>query len=131
MDEQAGVGAFYDDLAPDYHLLFPDWSAAIAAQAAVLDRLISPSGATVLDCACGIGTQAIGLAARGHRVVACDVSPVAARRCASEAATRDLVLPAVAADMRRLPFAAAAFDVVICIDNAIAHPRSTAPRTAR
>jgi glycine/sarcosine N-methyltransferase len=121
MDEDADVGAFYDDLAPDYHLLFPDWSAAIAAQAAVLEGLIGAAGAAVLDCACGIGTQAIGLAARGHRVVAGDVSPVGARRCAAEAAARNLVLPAVAADMRHLPFPSAAFDVVVCIDNAIAH----------
>src|SRR5262245_33210489 len=112
---------FYDDLAPDYHLLFADWSAAIAAQPEVLDRLITAPAAAVLDCACGIGTQAIGLAARGHHVVASDLSPVAARRAASEAAARGLNVRALAADMRRLPFAAAAFDVVVCVDNAIAH----------
>ena len=63
---------FYDELADDYHLVYPDWSASIARQGAASDRVILDelgSGArSVLDCSCGIGTQAVGLAAHGHRV---------------------------------------------------------------
>jgi SAM-dependent methyltransferase len=74
-----------------------------------------------LDCSCGIGTQAIGLAALGHRVTGTDISPLAVARARREAAARSLTLPAAAADMRALPFAASTFDVVLCADNSLAH----------
>ncbi|MFJ3670588.1 class I SAM-dependent methyltransferase [Streptomyces sp. NPDC090106] len=116
---------FYDDLAPGYHLIFPDWDASIARQAEFFDRLVrdrlGPGPRRVLDCSCGIGTQAIGLARRGHRVVGSDLSPVAAARASAEAAARGLALPTVAADMRRLPFAASTFDAVVCADNSLPH----------
>ena len=119
------AGDFYDELAEDYHLLFGDWSASIDQQGHVLDHLIraelGPDDREVLDCACGIGTQAIGLARRGHHLVGSDLSRAAARRAALEAAARDLSIPTVAADMRQLPFPGSAFDVVVCADNAIAH----------
>ncbi len=116
---------FYDDLAPDYHLIFPDWDASMARQARVLDALVQrqlgPGAHRVLDCACGIGTQAIGLTRAGHRLVGADLSPVAAARAVTEAAARGVALPAIAADMRALPFAPSAFDAVVCADNALPH----------
>ncbi|MDO0930911.1 class I SAM-dependent methyltransferase [Streptomyces sp. DG2A-72] len=119
------VRDFYDELAPDYHLIFPDWDASMARQATVLDELIrSRPGAgprKVLDCSCGIGTQAIGLARLGHQVVGSDLSPVAAARAVAEAAARGVRLPVAVADMRRLPFTPSAFDVVVCADNALPH----------
>ncbi|MGZ9930305.1 class I SAM-dependent methyltransferase [Streptomyces sp. NC-S4] len=42
-------------------------------------------------------------------------------RDAREAAQRSLTLPVAAADMRALPFADAAFDAVVCADNALPH----------
>ncbi|MGW1211016.1 class I SAM-dependent methyltransferase [Streptomyces sp. NPDC002499] len=122
---EPSVRDFYDDLARDYHLMFRDWDASMAHQAEVLGELLRPSlGAgphTVLDCSCGIGTQAIGLALAGHRVVGSDLSPVAAARAAAEAAARGCRLPAAAADMRQLPFKEASFDAVLCADNALPH----------
>ncbi|MEU6374938.1 class I SAM-dependent methyltransferase [Streptomyces sp. NPDC046909] len=119
------VRRFYDDMATEYHLIFPDWDTSIARQASVLDPLIQGHlGAgprRVLDCSCGIGTQAIGLAGAGHQVVGSDLSPRAAARAAVEAASRGLRLPVAAADMRQLPFAASVFDVVVCADNSLAH----------
>ncbi|MFF4505130.1 class I SAM-dependent methyltransferase [Streptomyces sp. NPDC001401] len=116
---------FYDSLAADYHRIFPDWDASMSRQAATLDALVRRElGAgphRLLDCACGIGTQAIGLARAGHRVVGSDLSPVAAARAAVEAAARGVALPAAAADMRQLPFGPGAFDVVVCADNSLAH----------
>lgn len=83
---EPSVRDFYDDLAHDYHLMFRDWDASMAYQAEVLGGLVRQSlGAgphTVLDCSCGIGTQAIGLALAGHQVVGSDLSPVAAARAA-------------------------------------------------
>lgn len=117
---------FYDSLAADYHRIFPDWDASIARQAAALDTLLrgqlgTPGPHRLLDCACGIGTQAIGLARAGHRVVGSDLSPVAATRASKEAAARGADLRTVTADMRQLPFEAGAFDAVVCADNSIAH----------
>ena len=76
---------FYDDLAQWYHLMFEDWNRSIAYQGAVLgpilERHTGKKSACVLDCACGIGTQTIGLAQRGHIVVGSDLSrPAVARR---------------------------------------------------
>ena len=100
----SSVRDFYDALAPDYHLIFPDWDASMARQAAALDELVRRRlGAgphRVLDCSCGIGTQAIGLAAAGHTVVGSDLSPLAAARAVAEAAARGTGLAAAAADMR-------------------------------
>ncbi len=57
---------FYDERSHDYHLLFADWDQAIRKQARIVDQLIRKYAKgkrdTLLDCACGIGTQAIGLA---------------------------------------------------------------------
>ena len=81
------VRDFYDSLAPDHHRIFPDWDASMTRQAAAPDSLISrrlgPGPHRLLDCSCGIGTQAIGLARAGHRVVGGDLSPVAAARAAA------------------------------------------------
>ncbi len=112
--------AFYDGLAGTYDLMFPDWDASMARQASQLAEFV-PEGARVLDCACGIGTQAIGLALRGYEVVGSDLSPKAASRAVAEASARGVTLPVFAADMRSLPFAADSFDVVLAADNALPH----------
>jgi SAM-dependent methyltransferase len=121
---------FYDQLAEDYHLIYADWSLAVSRQGNALDALIRrysnateppPPPLDVLDCSCGIGTQVIGLAERGHRVVGSDLSPAAAARAGAEARRRGLALSTLAADMRSLPFADASFDVVLSADNSMAH----------
>ena len=68
---------FYDELAPEYHLIYEDWNIAIDHQGVAIDRLIRsrlPDAQSVLDCSCGIGTQALGLASRGYKVLGTDVS---------------------------------------------------------
>ena len=69
---------FYDELSGEYNLMFEDWEASIAHQAAalapILERGCGPANLVrILDCACGIGTQALGLASRGFRVTALPV----------------------------------------------------------
>lgn len=122
-----GPQDFYDALAPFYHLIFPDWEASIARQAAALDEVIRAETAeaaerTVLDVACGIGTQALGLAALGYRVTASDLSDGAVARLRDEAARRGVEIEAKVADMRVAWDAhGRTFGVVLCADNALPH----------
>lgn len=112
---------FYDELADDYHLIYPDWDASIRRQGDALGALIGRDRAVVLDCSCGIGTQALGLALCGYHVTGTDLSRRAVARAAREAAHRNLSLRTAAADMRRLPFPDGRFDVVVCADNSLPH----------
>ena len=115
------VAHFYDELADDYHLIYADWDASVRRQGEALDALMGEDRAAVLDCSCGIGTQAIGLALHGHHVTGTDLSPRAAARAAREAAHRKVTLRTAAADMRRLPVSDARFDAVVCADNSLPH----------
>lgn len=117
------IECFYDGFAADFHLVFADWPATIARQAEVLDREIRaalPEAGDLLDCACGIGTQALGLAALGYRVTATDLSAAALARARAEAAERGLDIRFQIADMRELALDGA-FDVALVADNALAH----------
>lgn len=132
-DSGASIAAFYDDLAEDYTSIFADWDASMRRQADVVAELLgryfddatapsaTPADAAaagdaaagserlnVLDCACGVGTQAIGLAmrrgpllkTRAHSpgdaegpltfgcVAGSDISSGAVRRAAQEARKR-------------------------------------------
>jgi glycine/sarcosine N-methyltransferase len=118
--------AFYDQLAPDYDALHVDWPQSVRRQGEVLDSLIrSELGDTpqrVLDCACGIGTQAIGLALRGHDVLATDLSPAAVERAGREAVAMGAKLATGVADFTRLPEQVqGTFAVVLACDNSVAH----------
>lgn len=124
------VQDFYDGLAPLYHLIFESWETSVARQGYQLAALIAerwgPGARVVLDGAVGIGTQALGLLARGFHVIASDLSPGAVRRARQEAAARGVRLPAVVADFRALPMTAASADVVLIADNALPHLDSEA-----
>ena len=125
------VEGFYDGLAPIYHLIYPDWEASIHSQAIALDGLIrehwGEEKLRILDVACGIGTQALGLAGLGHAVTASDLSAAALERARSEAARRGLSIDFSVADMRALPPRfREQFDLVIACDNAVPHLLSDA-----
>ena len=118
--------AFYDDMADDYHLMFQNWDVSMDYQASVLSAVIETatkrSTGRILDCSCGIGTQAIGLARLGTTsMIGTDLSPRAAARATHEAKARGVSLPTAAADMRALPFTDNTFDVVLTADNSVAH----------
>src|SRR5262245_20918850 len=95
---------FYDELAESYHLIFDDWGAAIRRQREVLARLLPapPEGKRLLDCACGIGTQAIGLATLGFVVDGSDLSAAAIERARREATALGMNLEFRIDDMRCL-----------------------------
>ena len=124
------VRAFYDELAPRYHLVYADWDASIARQGAALDSLLRelfPAVRDVLDVAVGIGTQSIGLARLGSHVTGSDLSRGAVHRAAAEAAWRGLSLPLHVADFQQLPVATSSVRLILCCDNSLPHlPSPTA-----
>ncbi len=76
----------------------------------------------VLDCACGIGTQAIGLAKRGYCVHATDISRAEVERAQHEAERLGVHLTFGVADMRTLSQQVQGqYDAVIAFDNALPH----------
>lgn len=117
---------FYDGLAPYYHLLYGDWNAAVSTQGKALADLLAElglgPGARVLDAACGIGTQALGLLRHGYAVSASDLSPGAIARLRDELARRGLDAPTQVDDLRTLATARdASMDAVIACDNSVPH----------
>lgn len=117
---------FYDALAEDYDLVYGGrWEAAVTRQGEVLDALIGaslgPGAKDVLDCSCGIGTQALGLAMRGHKVHGTDISERSIARARREASRLGLRPTFAVADFRDLDSVPGTFDVVISCDNAIPH----------
>lgn len=124
---------FYDSLAGDYHLMFRDWWTSATRQGAVLDRLLRANGvsagATLLDCTCGIGTQALPLAARGYLVTGSDLSESAVARARAEADARGIDVRLGTADVRTLTVPTP-FDVVISADNSLPHLRTDADLSA-
>ena len=119
------VLSFYSSLADYYHLIFEDWDASIARQASILNPLISSRitghPLRILDCACGIGTQALGFASFGHSVVGSDLSPASIARAKREAEHRKLQIEYRVADMTTLEGIDSGFDVVAALDNALPH----------
>jgi glycine/sarcosine N-methyltransferase len=115
--------AFYDRLAASYHLIFEDWQDTIVRQAAVIARLLEPpSKGPILDCACGIGTQVLGLAALGYSVEGSDVSRAEIARAIAEAASRKLTADFRVDDMRTLITATIGrYAAVLAFDNALPH----------
>ena len=114
----------YDAMAEHYHLIFEDWDRSILQQSKVLAALLpAPEQCgVVLDCACGIGTQAIALALHGFEVEGSDLSPVAIARAEREARTRGLSLSFRQDDMRYLDNSPKDhFGCVVAFDNALPH----------
>ena len=117
---------FYDSMATQYDKLFLDWRAATQEQAVILDRIFRSNGfdhtAHVLDCACGIGTQAIGLAALGYRVTASDISDGELAEARDRAEKHGTGIRFEHADFCALSRTfSEQFDIVIAMDNALPH----------
>lgn len=118
--------SFYDDMASRYDKLFLDWEATTVEQADILDALFRASGfdrtASVLDCACGIGTQTIGLAALGYDLTASDISDNELAEARVRAERRGVKVRFAHADFRALSEVfSQRFDIVIAMDNALPH----------
>ena len=117
---------FYNNLATQYDKLFLDWETATREQAVILSKLFQdagfPSDSQVLDCACGIGTQAIGLAALKYAVTASDISLAELSEAEKRAEKHNVQIRFAHADFRALSDVfSEQFDIVIAMDNALPH----------
>jgi SAM-dependent methyltransferase len=121
----------YRTLADDYEWLESDavhsGEEFLAQTADLLGAL--PPGARVLDCACGNGSTALGLARAGFDTHASDLSPAMVARTRERAEAEGLLLPAEVGDWASLrERAQRPFDLVICVGNSIVHADGRAGR---
>ena len=121
---------FYDNLAAQYDKLFLDWQSTTHEQATILNKLFQNNGfdntAHILDCACGIGTQAIGLASLGYNVTASDISSGEIAEAKARAKNTNVKIRFENADFCALSKTfTELFDIVIAMDNALPHMLSS------
>lgn len=120
------VQSFYDNMAAHYDKLFLNWQETTQEQAVILERIFKRYGysesAKVLDCACGIGTQAIGLARLGYNVTASDISSNEIDEAKKRSTENGVDIHFRIADFRKLQdIFSESFDIVIAMDNALPH----------
>ena len=121
---------FYNKMASHYDKLFHDWQSTIHEQAVILNRIFNDNGfdttAHILDCACGIGTQSIGLASLGYQVSASDISAGEIAEARERAKKNGVDIRFELADFRALADRfSELFDIVIVMDNALPHMLSS------
>lgn len=120
------IQTFYDNLATQYDKLFLDWQAATKEQAEILNRIFQNNGfdstAKILDCACGIGTQAIGIASLGYNVTASDLSAGELVEAEKRAKANHVEICFQQANFCALSDTfTEKFDIIIAMDNALPH----------
>ena len=104
-----------------------DWEAVMREEGETLARFLKeqigrPGPYKLLDCSCGIGTQAIGLGLQGLKVHATDLSSVSIECAEKEAKALGVEMTFGVADFRRLEESVLeTFDVVLTCDNSISH----------
>lgn len=126
----AGYGA----LAEVYEWLVSDAKVTPSAFAAAFDDVVAllPPDARVLDCSCGTGQLAVGLAGLGLRVVATDASAAMVRRTAELADELGASLRTLRAGWDELPdhLDDASLDMVFCVGNSLHHAEGARGRSA-
>jgi len=118
--------SYYNQLAPYYKFIYKDWESSVGKQAVVLDQVIREyfgnKVGRILDAACGIGTQSIGLAELGYQITGTDISSEAIRIAKKEAKIRNLEVDFTVADMKKLEqIYQDPFDLILACDNAVPH----------
>jgi len=118
--------SFYDSLADDYHLIFAGWKKSAKRQGQILAGILKGIGckppAEILDCSCGIGTQAIGLALQGYNVLRTDLSPKSILRAKKETRRFGVKIEYRTASFQELPAVMGKqVDAAIACDNSLPH----------
>jgi glycine/sarcosine N-methyltransferase len=127
----------YTELAQDYEWLFadeivgeqPQFGATSPGNQGLLESVLRtiPAGARVLDCACGIGADALALYRRGYAVTATDGSPDMVAETQRRLARYGITLETAQARWQDLPERVSGpFALVLCLGNAIVHADSAA-----
>ena len=126
----AGYGALSDV----YEWLIPDAMLTPAGSVAALGDLVKslPPHTRVLDCACGTGQLAVGLAGLGLDVVAADASLGMVRRTQELADELGVSLRTLHASWDELPdhLDTSTFDLVFCVGNSLGHAEGAVGRLA-
>jgi len=119
---------YYDALALYYKYVYSDWDTSVARQAndlnAIIQKVMGPAEGrrTILDAACGIGTQSIGLAMLGYTVTASDLSAGEIQQAKKEADKKSLEIDFRVGNMKTVwDDLQTSFDVVIACDNSVPH----------
>ncbi|MDS0134820.1 MULTISPECIES: class I SAM-dependent methyltransferase [unclassified Amycolatopsis] len=124
----------YDALAEVYEWLISEAKLAPAEFAASFEDVLGllPPNAHVLDCSCGTGQLAVGLAGLGMHVVATDASEAMVRRTAELSEEFKASVRTMQADWQELPdhFDDDTFDVVFCVGNSLHHAKGARGRVA-
>ena len=106
--------SFYRVLSAYYDVIFPE----VPGTVRFIHSRLSP-GSRVLDLACGTGTIALALAARGHRVLGIDLDAAMIERARSKAGS--LPVRFRTGDMLRRTRPAGGYDAVLCLGNSLVH----------
>lgn len=124
----------YDELGEVYEWLISDAKLDPDDFAATFDDVLAslPAGAHVLDCSCGTGQLAVGLAGRGLRVTATDASATMVRRTTRLADEHAAPVRAAQATWEELPLHLedASVDLVFCVGNSLHHAAGAGGRAA-
>lgn len=117
------TNAFYDAIADFYPLFYKDWNIQLEREGLTLRSIFRNKGVeTILDVACGPGTQAIPLAKLGFKVVAIDPSVEMLKK-----AQRTADEHGVSAEWHRADFLSLTdvvdgpFDAIVCKGNSLPH----------
>jgi len=112
--------ASFDDIAKDFDNLFENIDKLSYLEALTIDRILKQRRSSeVLDCACGTGIQAIGLAEKGYRVFASDISEKILRVAKRKTKEKGLEIHFKRLDFRKLNLWGKRFDAVINCGNSI------------
>jgi SAM-dependent methyltransferase len=126
--------AGYGELAEVYEWLISDAKLAPAEFAATFADVtgLLPPAAHVLDCSCGTGQLAVGLAGLDLQVVATDASEAMVRRTAELSEECGTSVRTVRTDWEELPdhFDDDTFDMVFCVGNSLHHAAGARRRVA-
>ncbi len=124
----------YEVLADVYEWLIPDAKLTPAGSVAAFGNIVRslPDNARVLDCSCGTGQLAVGLALLGHSVVATDASPAMVRRARALVDEHGVQLQAFEARWDKLldHLEPSTFDLVLCVGNSLVHAEGASGRSA-
>lgn len=124
----------YGALPDVYEWLIPDALLTPQGAVAAVEDLVQalPVNTRVLDCACGTGQLAVGLADLGMDVIAADASPGMIRRTQELADEHGVSLRTLRARWDELPdhLDAASFDVIFCVGNSLGHAEGASGRSS-